>query len=210
MPHIHSVTDQDAHFFIDAKTMIISCAGDVKTLRRGDHAAERFTFEMPRYIEGHDMSLCNVIQVHYRNYSYDKSTRTTTERKSFDEVEGFKAGDERISFSWLIKGDATALQGLVDFCIRFACEDEAGNLTYQRFTEVFEGVSVDESIHTTIDIDLIESKVEEVEALTGNENLLLNDGGKMKQIKASNAKFGGGGGVTVFQLVPVVNEGGSN
>lgn len=133
------------------------------------------------------------------------------------------AGDERISFSWLIKGDATALQGLVDFCIRFACEDEAGNVTYQRFTEVFEGVLVDESIHTTVDIDLsedsdfenllnvfIESKVEEVEALTGDENLLLNDGGKMKQIKAANAKVGNGVGVTVFQMVQVVNEGGSN
>ena len=45
------------------------------------------------------------------------------------------------------------------------------------------------------------TEVEEVEALTGNENLLLNDGGKMKQIKASNAKVGSGGGVTVFQFV---------
>lgn len=49
-----------------------------------------------------------------------------------------------------------------------------------------------------------------IETLTGDENLLLNDGGKMKQINASNVKFGGGGGVTVFQMVPVVNEGGSN
>ena len=40
-----------------------------------------------------------------------------------------------------------------------------------------------------------------IEALTGEENLLLNDGGKMKQIKASNANIGSGGGVTVFQMV---------
>ena len=45
------------------------------------------------------------------------------------------------------------------------------------------------------------AEVEEVEALTGEENLLLNDGGKMKQIKAANAKVGSGGGVTVFQVV---------
>lgn len=45
------------------------------------------------------------------------------------------------------------------------------------------------------------TEVEEIEALTGEENLLVNDGGKMKQIKASNAKVGSGGGVTVFDVV---------
>lgn len=62
-----TIVDNDTNFVIDAQTMAISTTGEVKPLKQGDHAAERFTFEMPRYIEGHDMSLCNLAEVHYNN-----------------------------------------------------------------------------------------------------------------------------------------------
>lgn len=41
------------------------------------------------------------------------------------------------------------------------------------------------------------TEVEEVEKLIGNEKILVNDNGALKQISSDNAKFGGGG-VTVF------------
>ena len=41
------------------------------------------------------------------------------------------------------------------------------------------------------------TEVEEVEKLTGNEKILVNDDGTLKQISKDNAKFGGSG-VTVF------------
>ena len=151
MAHEHAVVDMDRHFVIDPGTMIISCEGEVKALRQGDHASERYTFEMPRFIEGHDMSLCNAVQVHYNNIKYDSATRTTTENKSFDSVEDFGIVDdeENVSFSWLIQGDATKIDGTMNFCIRFACVDDDGNISYQKFTEVFEGVPVGETIHNT-------------------------------------------------------------
>lgn len=152
MTHEHAVVDMDRHFTIDPETMVISCEGEVKALRQGDHAAERYTFDMPRFIEGHDMSLCNAVQAHYNNTKYDKPTRTTTENKSFDSVEdfGIVADDEsKVSFSWLIQGDATQLDGTMNFCIRFACVDDAGEVTYQKFTEVFEGVPVGETIYNS-------------------------------------------------------------
>ena len=43
------------------------------------------------------------------------------------------------------------------------------------------------------------TEVEEVEKLTGNEKILVNDDGTLKQISKDNAKFGGGG-VTVFTV----------
>ncbi len=151
MTHEHSVIDEDLHFVIDPKTMAITCAGTVKALKRGDHRAERFSFEMPRFIEGHDMALCNKVEVHYNNMHYDRESRETTTNKSFDEVEDFgisAASEDTVVWSWLIQGDATQLDGTLNFCFRFACMD-GDEIEYQKFTDTFSGVPVGESIWNT-------------------------------------------------------------
>lgn len=75
MEHKHEVTDQDRCFCIDpAKDMAITCEGKVKGLKRGDHNSEIYSFSMPRVIEGHDMSLCNKVEIHYNNIHKDPST----------------------------------------------------------------------------------------------------------------------------------------
>lgn len=43
--------------------------------------------------------------------------------------------------------------------------------------------------------------VEEVEKLDGDEKILVNKNGELKQISSENAKFGGGGAVTIFKAV---------
>lgn len=151
MPHEHGVIDKDTHFSIDPETMVISCAGTVKSLRRGDMAAERFTFTMPRYIEGHDMALCNKVEAHYNNIHYESSTRETTTNRSFDECSDFgisETDENTVVWTWLIQGDATQLDGTLNFCIRFACMNGA-EIEYQKFTEIFEGVPVGETIWNT-------------------------------------------------------------
>lgn len=150
MEHEHSVIDKDMHFIIDAD-MKITCASEVKALKRGDHAAERYTFEMPRYIEGHDMSLCNKVEAHYNNVKYDSATRTTTTNGSFDEVDDFKVSDtseDTVTWSWLVKGDATQLDGSVNFCIRFACVS-GDEIEYQKFTEIYANIPVGDTIYNT-------------------------------------------------------------
>lgn len=150
MEHEHSVIDKDTHFIIDAD-MKITCASEVKALKRGDHAAERYTFEMPRYIEGHDMSLCNKVEAHYNNVKYDSATRTTTTNGSFDEVDDFKVSDtseDTVTWSWLVKGDATQLDGSVNFCIRFACTS-GDVIEYQKFTEIYADIPVGDTIYNT-------------------------------------------------------------
>lgn len=57
MAHKHPIYDTDPHFKIDGDTRVIINASDVKVaLMQGDHNSERFTFEIPRYVDGHDMS----------------------------------------------------------------------------------------------------------------------------------------------------------
>lgn len=71
MAHKHSVYDVDTHFTIDPITRQITNAGSAKSiLMQSDHNSERFTFEIPRFVDGHDMSLCNQVEVHYNNIDY--------------------------------------------------------------------------------------------------------------------------------------------
>lgn len=151
MAHLHEVRDTDPHFTIDQETMEITCASAVKPLKRGDHKTEKYSFRMPRYIEGHDMSLCNVVEVHYNNVKYDSTTRETKINSSFDEVEGFGISpdsEDAVTWSWLVKGDATQLDGNLDFCIRFACINGA-EIEYQKFTEIYQSIPVGATIWNT-------------------------------------------------------------
>ena len=74
----HPITDtkQDGYFQINPVTREISNSGDSKklTLIKNDHNSEVFTFELPRMIEGHDMSLCNQVTVHFINMGSSKDT----------------------------------------------------------------------------------------------------------------------------------------
>ena len=67
MRHIHSIYDTDQHFIIDPIDRSITSEAEKVTLMQNDHLSERFTFELPRYIEGHDMSLTDKVEVHYLN-----------------------------------------------------------------------------------------------------------------------------------------------
>ena len=151
MEHTHEVTDRDLHFIIDPETMAISCAGTVKPLKRGDHRAEKYTFSMPRYIEGHDMTLCNKIEVHYNNVHYDSATRETTTNSSFDDAQEFGASvadEDTVEFIWHVSGDATQLDGTLNFCIRFACMN-GDEIEYQKFSEIYESIPVGATIWNT-------------------------------------------------------------
>lgn len=151
MSHTHGVVDADKRFTVDIATMAIIAEGEPKPLKQGDHNAERHGFKMPRYIEGHDMSLCNKVEAHFINSKYDAETRETTVNKGFDFVDDFRvcADDENaVEWSWLVSGDATQLDGTLAFCFRFACMD-GDKIQYQKFTGTFDGIPVGASIFNT-------------------------------------------------------------
>ena len=141
MAHEHNVIDSDKHFKIDPTTReIINESGKV-TLMQHDHNSERFTFEAPRYVDGHDMSLCNLDQMHYQN----KEIATDTTYDDVYEVSDFKvdtADDSIVTFSWLISGNATQYVGPLNFSARFACVADDGTVEYAWNTAAHYGITV--------------------------------------------------------------------
>ena len=67
MSHEHVVTDSDGIFSIDSRTRVIKNESGKECVVQYDHNSERFTFILPRIIEGHDMLLCNYVEVNYVN-----------------------------------------------------------------------------------------------------------------------------------------------
>lgn len=121
MAHLHSVYDTDVHFSIDAVSRAIKNEAPKKTtVVQRDHNSERFTFELPRYIEGHDMSECNKVEVHYLNVGSSAGEKTA----GVYEVEDLQVApdDENIVIcTWLLSGNATQFAGQLSFLLRFCC-----------------------------------------------------------------------------------------
>lgn len=121
MAHIHTITDSGARFPIDTATRAISFLGEHKLkLIQGDHNSERLTFEVPRFVEGHDMSLCTKVEVHFNNISADKKEQSR-DVYPVDDVQVSPADDSVVLFSWLISGNATKYEGILSFLIKFTC-----------------------------------------------------------------------------------------
>lgn len=149
MAHLHSVYDTDSHFSINPITRAIKNESSSKTvLIQTDHNSERFTFEIQRLIEGHDMSQCTKIEVHYINI--DSQTKETS--KGVYEVDDMQLSPESedvVIFSWLIKGNATKFVGGLNFLIRFSCVQADGTIDYAWNTAIFTGISVSTGIYNS-------------------------------------------------------------
>ena len=138
MAHTHSVIDDDLHFIIDPSTREIGNGSQKVKLMQYDHNSEQFTFEIPRFVEGHDMSLCNSIRVNYININ--KSNRE--QHPGVYEVSDIKVEDDNIIFSWLVSRNATQYVGPLNFLIKFICFDENDYITYEWHTDIFKSASV--------------------------------------------------------------------
>lgn len=148
MPHRHKIYDADPYFSINPLTRIIKNETSSKiTLIQHDHNSERFTFEIPRFIEEHDMSECNVVQVHYINIESGNKNKNedvydvTDLHISIDD-------DDKVICSWLVSGNATKYVGSLNFVVRFSCVTD-GVIEYAWNTAVFSGISVSTGIYNT-------------------------------------------------------------
>lgn len=150
MAHKHSVYDTDSHFQINAVTRaIINVSQSKVSLMQYDHDSERFTFEMPRFIDGHDMMLCNMVQVHYTNTG--TSGQKTAGVYEITDLE-ISAEDENILVcTWLISQNATQYVGKLDFLLRFICSTD-GIIEYVWNTAVCSGISISAGMNNTDDV----------------------------------------------------------
>lgn len=142
MAHQHSVYDTDPHFKIDGFLMAITDQSEKKTkLMQGDHNSSRFTFEIPRRLDGHDMTLCNQIQVHFLNI--DSATKESHADVYLVEDMGISPASDKVAiFSWLVSKASTKYAGLLNFRIRFACIGENGEELYAKHTDIFKGMPI--------------------------------------------------------------------
>ena len=170
MSHLHNVTDGDMHFSIDPITRTIKNNSDKTTIIQNDHNSERFTFVIPKVIDGHDMTTCNAVQVHYLNI--DNATRTQS--AGVYEVDDLTIGKnaETVEFTWLLSCNATQYVGGLNFVIRFSCVSDDGTVEYAWHTAVFSGITIQSGILNTEtiaeeNIDILEQWKAEILAQAG-------------------------------------------
>ena len=144
MSHIHDIVDADRHFIIDNVTKGITNKSDKLVISQYDHDSERYTFEIPRYIEDHDMTLCDRIEIHFTNI-------TKNRKQQNNDVYVVKSADvdsdrDTVFFSWLVSRKATQLVGSLKFSVTFLCFDDEGNEIYNWGTDIFDAIQVIERL----------------------------------------------------------------
>ena len=145
--HEHPVTDNETRFVIDPFTRVISNASENELyLMQYDHNSEIYTFELPRYVDGHDMLLCNSVKVHFNNIEAE----TGTENADVAEITDLQVDPEdssKVICSWLVKRQSTQLAGILSFLVQYLCttgspQDDDFEVVYEWHTDIFSEVTV--------------------------------------------------------------------
>lgn len=150
MAHKHSVYDTDLHFKIDNVTRNITSESGKVILMQNDHNSERFTFEIPRMVDGHDMSVCNLVEVHYINTDSANKRNQMKDVYPITDLQISPYSDDVVIGSWLISQNATMYAGTLHFLIRYACiADDNTTIDYQWFTNIYSVITIAKGIYNT-------------------------------------------------------------
>lgn len=162
MSHLlHRVYDTDKHFKVDKNTRTLSTDNSQKNiLVQYDHNSERFTFELPRFIDGHDMSTCNVVQVHYINIDAQTSD-ASSDLYEVDDLQISPDSEDVVIFSWLIHRNATKYVGSLKFVLRLACVED-DEICYDWHTTVCQLIFVSDGLNNAPAV--VEENLEVLEA----------------------------------------------
>ena len=145
MAHVHPVSDDDRLFVIDPTSRSITHDGDEIVLVKGDHNSEVFSFEIPRIVEGHDMSLCDHVRIHYSN----TDRRRKNESKDIYYVTDCVVNGDVVNFSWTLSGNATKYYGTLSFLVQFCCLEEDGTYSYIWNTDTYKSIPVYDSYNNS-------------------------------------------------------------
>ncbi len=152
MEHFTMITDADPYFEIDVNTRAIINKSSTKTaVMQYDHNSERFTFSLPRFIENHDMTECDVIAVHYLNVSLT-TKETISGIYEIKDITIDPTDESKVICTWLLSRNVTNQAGALSFILRFQCNDADGNITYSWSTDTFKGIAVTAGINNTDEI----------------------------------------------------------
>ena len=151
MSHESKIRDTETHFIINPEMRTITTASSGNNvLVQNDHNSERFTFEIPRYVDGHDMAESTEVRIHYRNLS----TGSLFQQNGVyfpDDVAVMEDDNDTVAFSWLLSYDTTQQVGNLHFSIQFVCY-EGGVVDYAWNTGVYKDITVIESINNVPEV----------------------------------------------------------
>ena len=184
MAHEHPVLDTDVRFVIDPITRKIKNESGKSALTKGDHNSERFTFEVARYVaDGHDMSLCNVVGVHYTNTDAKNKDAKSRGLYIVKDLHVDHEDENKVVFSWPIHRTGTRYAGPLNFSIKFKCIIDGGE-EFGWGTPTFVGISIADCEDNSEAIE--EEYTDAISAIAGRLDDLEKNGvggGKPKGIK---------------------------
>ena len=146
--HIHTddiIVDADVHFTINPTTRMISNQNEDRvnkklTLLQYDNNSERYSFDIDRYIDKHDLMSCNKVTVHFVNIGSGRSQRNLGSYLVTD-VHVHETDPDKITFSWLVSSMATLYSGALHFLVSFECID-GDNILYRWSTTTFNAIQI--------------------------------------------------------------------
>lgn len=146
--HIHTddiIVDakEDARFVIDTTTRAISISNAPKkklTIMQYDNKSERYSFDIDRVIDGHDLTKCNNVQIHFNNIGSNRESYSAT--YLVDDVHVNLSDENKITFTWLVGGECTQYSGILTFLVSFECLDEKANLLYRWSSSIYKDIQI--------------------------------------------------------------------
>lgn len=151
MSHNSKIRDTETHFIIDPTTRLITNeSASNNTIVQYDHNSERFTFEIPRYVDGHDMFESTSVRIHYRNASSTNLAKTNGVYIP-DDLAVTGEGEDTVTFSWLLSSATTQYIGSLHFSIQFLCHD-GDTVEYAWNTGIYTDIKIIESINNSEEV----------------------------------------------------------
>ena len=145
--HVHTVNDPDTHFVIDPDSReITNHSYNHHALMQYDHQSEIFTFELPRYVENHDMTQCNRVRVHFINTD-GKTGKQNADVAEMTDLSVSSEDESAVISTWCIRREATQLAGTLSFAVQYMCVDDDGAVVYEWHTDIYPGVEVKASLN---------------------------------------------------------------
>jgi hypothetical protein len=136
--HNHDITDSDVSFVIDPTNRAITTESSKLCLVQHDHNSEKYTFEIARFVEGHDISECDTVLIDFDN----TNRRKTVVNSGAYLVTDITTEDDRVLFTWLVSREATQLVGYLTFSVSFRCHDDENNIIYEWGTDTFQRITI--------------------------------------------------------------------
>lgn len=181
--HSHSVVDSDSYFVIDPVTREIENATRQRNiLMQYDHCSERYTFEVAQFVEGHDMTLCTHVKVHYINIDgATGQSRPGVADLNDLQINPNNQNEDTVICTWLITRDATQLAGSLSFLVQYLCKDENDNIVYEWYSDIYSDVTVkagrNNGEHVVAEYtDILEQWREQLFGAEGNLESIIDEG----------------------------------